>query len=81
LTSSPKSWTPPCGKSKKPLAIWAAQLAMLIRNSPMVNAGETSWWVGGPGHWLRVFTNPKLTFNLVDQSTFATGASFRTRGL
>jgi transposase len=44
------------------------ELAVLIRKSPVVHADETSWWVGGPGHWLWVFTNPKLTFYLVDPS-------------
>jgi transposase len=44
------------------------ELAALVRKSPVVHVDETSWWVGGPGHWLWVFTNPKLTFYLVDQS-------------
>ncbi len=44
------------------------ELVALIRKSPVVHADETSWWVGGPGYWLWVFTNPKLTFYRVDQS-------------
>jgi hypothetical protein len=44
------------------------ELAALIRKSPVVHADETSWWVGGPGHWLWVFTNPKHTLYLVDRS-------------
>lgn len=44
------------------------ELAGLIRNSPVAHADETSWWVGGPGYWLWVFTNPKFTFYRVDQS-------------
>jgi hypothetical protein len=44
------------------------ELAALIRKSPVVNVDETSWWVGGPGYWLWVFTNPTLTFYRVDQS-------------
>jgi hypothetical protein len=44
------------------------ELVALIRNSPVVHADETSWWVGGPGHWLWVFTNQKLTLYRVDRS-------------
>jgi hypothetical protein len=44
------------------------ELVAMIRNSPAVHADETSWWVGGPGYWLWVFTNPKLTYYRVDQS-------------
>jgi transposase len=44
------------------------ELSALIRKSPVVHADETSWWVGGPGYWLWVFTNPKLTFYRVDES-------------
>lgn len=32
-----------------------------LRASGSVYADETSWWVGGPGHWLWVFTTPQLT--------------------
>jgi hypothetical protein len=32
-----------------------------IRQSDVVYADETSWWVGGPGHWLWVFTTPTGT--------------------
>lgn len=39
-----------------------------IRGSPAVHADETSWWVGGPGHWLWVFTNPAATVYHVDES-------------
>jgi transposase len=44
------------------------ELSSLIRKSPVVYADETSWWVGGPGYWLWVFTNPKVTFYRVDES-------------
>lgn len=43
------------------------ELATLIRRSRVVHADETSWWVGGPGYWLWVFTNRKLTFYIVDR--------------
>lgn len=39
-----------------------------LRAAPAVHADETSWWVGGPGHWLWVFTHPALTVYHVDAS-------------
>jgi hypothetical protein len=39
-----------------------------IRGSPVVNADETSWWVGGPGWWLWTFTCPDVTVYRVDES-------------
>jgi transposase len=39
-----------------------------LRGSPAVFADETSWWVGGPGWWLWVFTTPDTTLYRVDQS-------------
>lgn len=39
-----------------------------IRASPAVFADETSWWVGGPGWWLWVFTTPETTLYRVDAS-------------
>jgi transposase len=39
-----------------------------LRTSDAVFADETSWWVGGPGWWLWVFTNQKGTAYVVDQS-------------
>jgi transposase len=37
------------------------QLLEQVRGSPAVFADETSWWVGGPGWWLWVFTTPTTT--------------------
>lgn len=37
------------------------QLIHTLRHEPAVNADETSWWVGGPGHWLWTFTTPTTT--------------------
>lgn len=37
------------------------QLIEQMRSSDAVYADETSWYVGGPGHWLWVFTNPHST--------------------
>jgi transposase len=39
-----------------------------IRGSPAVFADETSWWVGGPGHWLWVFTTARQTVYRVEKS-------------
>lgn len=39
-----------------------------VRASPAVFADETSWWVGGPGYWLWVFTTAQKTVYRVDSS-------------
>lgn len=39
-----------------------------LRQSPAVNADETSWSVGRPGWWLWVFTTPTATAYVVDES-------------
>jgi len=39
-----------------------------VRASPAVYVDETSWWVGGPGFWLWVFTTPRYTVYVVDDS-------------
>lgn len=47
------------------------QLPVLLRNSSVVHADETSWWVGGPGWWLHVFATPEITCYVVVQSRAA----------
>src|SRR5262245_9536358 len=37
-----------------------------VRAGPAVYADETSWWVGGPGQWLWVFSNPSTTLYRVE---------------
>jgi transposase len=37
-----------------------------LRAGPATYVDETSWWVGGPGHWLWVFTNPTTTLFQVE---------------
>jgi len=45
------------------------QLCERVRSSEAVFADETSWWVGGPGWWLWVFTTPQgITLYRVDKS-------------
>jgi len=47
------------------------RLAVQLRQSPVVHADETSWWVGGPGWWLWVFCTPLMTLYVVIQSRAA----------
>jgi hypothetical protein len=44
------------------------QLLEQLRQARVVHADETSWWVGGPGYWLWVFTNPDTTVYVVEAS-------------
>jgi len=48
--------------------IWYGDLIASLRSQPSVHADETSWWVGGPGHWLWAFTCPACTVYHVDTS-------------
>ena len=50
------------------------QLGGQIRQSAVVHADETSWWVGGPGWWLWVFATAKSTLYVVSQSRGASVA-------
>ena len=47
------------------------KLAIELRQSPVVHADETSWWVGGPGWWLWVFATAKMTLYVVMPSRAA----------
>jgi hypothetical protein len=47
---------------------WYDDLVATVRSQPSVHVDETSWWVGGPGHWLWVFTCPAGTVYHVDLS-------------
>jgi transposase len=44
------------------------KMALELRQSPVVHADETSWWVGGPGWWLWVFATAKMTLYVVRPS-------------
>jgi transposase len=44
------------------------ELIQELRAASVVHTDETSWWVGGPGHWLWVFTNAGATVYVVDAS-------------
>jgi len=47
------------------------RMAVQLRQSAVVHADETSWWVGGPGWWLWVFCTPAMTLYVVVQSRAA----------
>ena len=47
------------------------QMAVQLRQSAVVHADETSWWVGGPGWWLWVFCTPVITLYVVVHSRAA----------
>lgn len=44
------------------------QLFQDVRAGPAAYVDETSWWVGGPGHWLHAFTNASTTLYRVEAS-------------
>jgi len=52
------------GKCEGPFETLLAEL----RGERSVNVDETSWWVGGAGWWLWVFTSPRTTVFRIDQS-------------
>lgn len=43
------------------------KLVIRLRDGPYVHSDETSWWVGGPGHWLWVFADKNTTVYHVAQ--------------
>jgi len=47
------------------------QMAVDLKQSAVVHADETSWWVGGPGWWLWVFATAQLTHYVVIKSRAA----------
>lgn len=47
------------------------QRALELRQSAVVHADETGWWVGGPGWWLWVFATAQSTLYVVRQSRAA----------
>lgn len=43
------------------------KLLARLRDGPYVHSDETSWWVGGPGHWLWVFADKQTTVYQIAQ--------------
>jgi len=50
------------------LAPWYQSLADQARASAVLNADETGWRVNGKTHWLWCFTEPTLTYYVIDRS-------------
>jgi len=49
------------------LAGWYKAIAKEAKNSAVLHADETGWRVGGKTHWLWCFTNPRVTYYLIDR--------------
>jgi transposase len=47
---------------------WYEQIAAEANDSAVMYADETGWRVNGKTHWLWCFTNPNLTYYIIDES-------------
>lgn len=47
---------------------WYDQIAAEANDSAVMHADETGWRVNGKTHWLWCFTNPSLTYYVIDRS-------------
>ncbi len=47
---------------------WYEQIAAEANDSAVMHADETGWRVNGKTHWLWCFTNPNLTYYIIDES-------------
>lgn len=61
LSLSPGGLSQALGRLAKKLGPAYENLLARLRDGPYVHSDETSWWVGGPGHWLWVFANRDST--------------------
>ena len=61
LRLSPGGLTQALARVAKKLEPAYENLLARLRAGPCVHSDETSWWVGGPGYWLWVFTNQGTT--------------------
>ena len=50
------------------LYIWYQQIHQEALDSAVLHADETGWRVNGKTHWLWCFTNPDLTYYMIDRS-------------
>lgn len=48
------------------LVVWYDTIAEEARKSAVLNVDETTWRVAGHTYWLWCFTNPRLTYYLID---------------
>jgi Transposase IS66 family. len=67
LSLSPGGLSQALGRLAKKLEGAYENLLARLRDGPYVHSDETSWWVGGPGHWLWVFANRDSTVYRVAQ--------------
>jgi hypothetical protein len=47
---------------------WYEQIALEANGSAVMHSDETGWRVNGDTHWLWCFTNPRLTYYVIDES-------------
>ena len=47
---------------------WYEQIAAEANGSAVMHSDETGWRVNGKTHWLWCFTNPSLTYYIIDES-------------
>ena len=66
LRVSPGGLSQALGRVAKRLGPVYGEIGRAIRTSAVVNADETSWYVGRPGWWLWVFAGPSHTLYAVD---------------
>jgi hypothetical protein len=55
-------------RAGKKVAPQYEQMPMTLRQSAVVHADETGWWVNGPKWWLWVFATEEMTYYIVIQS-------------
>lgn len=67
LKLSPGGLAQALARLAKKLAPSYENLLARLRDGPYVHSDETSWWVGGPGHWLWVFASQSSTIYRVAQ--------------
>lgn len=66
LRLSPGGLSQALGRVAERLGPFYGEIGRAIRASAVVNADETSWYVGRPGWWLWVFAGPSHTLYAVD---------------
>ena len=65
---SPGGLTQMWTRAGKVLSPWYDQIAAEAIVSAVLHADETGWRVNGKAHWLWCFTNPSLTYYIIDES-------------
>ena len=65
---SPGGLTQMWARAGDVLTPWYEQIAAEANDSAVLHADETGWRVNGKTHWLWCFTNPGLTYYVIDES-------------